>query len=371
MTCVQAAVVVGAGVAGLTCALAIAQTGVAVRLFEGAFPLHGLPAHVDVVPSLLRDLVSLGVGRACVQTGFACQSVDVADRDGRPLYRLPHARLAGPGYPPALGMDHQALRDVLLHALAALGVQVVHTGVAGVRHDGPSARVLLDDGAVVEADLVVLATGAGSPLRRALFSEAPAVADLAQRWWYVSVPRPAGLDRPVVAVSDIGRRVWLVPVRASRASLVYVEPAAAHAPLPSSADMRDAVSRFGSASFRPSLHIAADAPWRLRHVQSGLLPAPWHRGCVLAVGDCAHTFAPHFGQSAAQAVEDALVLRELLPAASDRQALLDAFLQRRLDRVRRVHALVEQAARWDLEPDASTNLGQLLRQLTAAVAQPA
>ena len=43
-----------------------------------------------------------------------------------------------------------------------------------------------------------------------------------------------------------------------------------------------------------------------------LVPPPWHRGRVLLIGDAAHTTTPHHAQGAAMAVEDAVVLSELL-----------------------------------------------------------
>ena len=48
-----------------------------------------------------------------------------------------------------------------------------------------------------------------------------------------------------------------------------------------------------------------------RPLEAVLVPAPWHRGRVLLIGDAAHATTPHLGQGAAQAVEDAVVLGEL------------------------------------------------------------
>ena len=62
--------VVGGGLAGLACALAAARAGADVDLHEARSGPIGLQAHVDVVPNMLRELVRLGVGDACVRTGF-------------------------------------------------------------------------------------------------------------------------------------------------------------------------------------------------------------------------------------------------------------------------------------------------------------
>jgi 2-polyprenyl-6-methoxyphenol hydroxylase-like FAD-dependent oxidoreductase len=92
---------------------------------------------------------------------------------------------------------------------------------------------------------------------------------------------------------------------------------------------------------------------------------------VLAVGDCAHTLPPHFGQAAAQAVEDARVLADLLVPDASRDALFDAFERRRGERVRCVHEITTTAARWDLKLDSAADLTALMPRLAQTVAPPA
>jgi 2-polyprenyl-6-methoxyphenol hydroxylase-like FAD-dependent oxidoreductase len=113
------------------------------------------------------------------------------------------------------------------------------------------------------------------------------------------------------------------------------------------------------------------APTTLRRVASALREAPWCRGAVLCVGAAAHAIAPPFGQSAAQALEDAAVLGELLGCAPGREPLLQQFGQRRMARVHELNALVEQGARWLARPEPGTDLMDLGRRIDAIVTQPA
>src|SRR4051794_9690776 len=84
----RAVAVIGGGLAGLACALAAARAGAEVDLFEARPVLDGLPAHVDVVPSMMRDLAQLGVGDACVRAGFAYRRTSAIGQHGLPLYTL-------------------------------------------------------------------------------------------------------------------------------------------------------------------------------------------------------------------------------------------------------------------------------------------
>jgi 2-polyprenyl-6-methoxyphenol hydroxylase-like FAD-dependent oxidoreductase len=62
------------------------------------------------------------------------------------------------------------------------------------------------------------------------------------------------------------------------------------------------------------------------------LPLPWSRGRVLLIGDAAHSSSPFMGQGGAMALEDAVLLAEMLDGAADVPTTLTAFGQRRYAR---------------------------------------
>jgi 2-polyprenyl-6-methoxyphenol hydroxylase-like FAD-dependent oxidoreductase len=59
------------------------------------------------------------------------------------------------------------------------------------------------------------------------------------------------------------------------------------------------------------------------------MPTPWHQGRVLLIGDAAHASTPFMGQGGAMAVQDAVVLGQLLSVGVNMPAVLKAFEQRR------------------------------------------
>jgi 2-polyprenyl-6-methoxyphenol hydroxylase-like FAD-dependent oxidoreductase len=366
------ACVIGAGLAGLCCALAAASRGLRVQLLDEAVAPVALAAHIEIVPNMLRDLVAFGVGDDCVRAGFPYHGIDVIDRHGRHLHELPTERLAGPRFPAALGIRHDELHRLLERAALDRGVALRRAArVRAVHEQAGVARVVIDGGASVDADLVVLATGARNELAFTLFRHAKPASDLPQAWWYTLLPRPVDLDRPLIAFGDAGRRAVLVPVRHDQAGLALTEPGASSTGLAPAARVRDALSLFAPRLRALAPRLEDTTPITLRPARSALLETPWHRGAVLAVGDCAHALPPHFGQAAAQAVEDARVLGDLLEGATSRAELFQAFERRRCDRVRRVHEITATAARWDLQPDSTADLNELMERLAQTVAEPA
>lgn len=369
---VQRVCVIGAGLAGLACAVAAAGRGLQVQVFDDADQQATWRGHVEVVPNMLRDLVALGVGDACARAGFPYHGVDVLDRHGRVLYQLPTQSLAGPRYPAALGIERTELHQILERAATSAGASLTRGArVISVQMQGEMAKLVLASGEQSQADLVVLASGAAGALRTQWFPQARMAEDFGQVWWYALIQRPVDLDRPLLAFGGSGQRVVIVPVRNDAAGIALRQPTPSRTTAAPHAHLRESMRSFAPRVQALARHISADTPVASRPVRSGLLEAPWHRGAVLAVGDCSHLLPPHFGQAAAQAIEDARVLSDVLSDASDRASLLEEFQQRRLRRVQRVHELSLRAARLDLEPESGADLSLLMSQLSQTVAQPA
>lgn len=365
---VRRVVVVGAGIAGLACALACARSGAQVDVLEARACSLRAPAHIDLVPSLLRELARLGVAQACVQRGFAYTGVAVLDEHGDEALRLPTPHLAGQHLPPAAGIAHDALIDVLCDAVVAAGA-TLHHGLPVRSVDVQQARVSVGTGQVFDADLVLLATGAESPLVSAVFGAAQP-AGRQHIWWHTLLPRPDWLDRATWMSGSVGRRLVLVPVGMTHAGLAVVTEAAPEGPADAGA-LKRLLDPWGALPRRIAATLDPSSPTTLRRVASSLRQAPWSCGAALCVGAAAHAIAPPFGHAAAQALEDAVVLGELLGHAPDREQLLQQFGTRRTARVSALHALVEQGARWLARPEPGTDLMELGRRIDAIVARPA
>lgn len=369
MAVLRRVLIVGAGLAGLAAAVAASAAGVGVQVLEaGAAPavrqdsLAPPLAHLDVVPNLLRDLVSLGLGPACVRQGFAYQGMSVSDGWGRTLFDLPTPHLAGAAWPCAMGMVYGDLLRLMRQAATAQGAQLQwQRPVASLE------ALTGQDASTAQADrLIVLAGGAAA----APLDGRPALSlqDLPQHWCHALLPRPAGLERSTWVVGDDGLKALLVPVSLRQVGVAVVQPVRAPA---TPAALRMALGRQGPLLQGLAAHWHDDTPTLVRPVRVGLLPGDWHAGGVLRIGHSAHALPPHFGQAAAQVVEDAVVLGDLLRQQLDRDSLLQAFAQRRGARARAVHDLALQAAQWDLQPRAETDLPALGARLAPLVATPA
>lgn len=360
--------IVGAGLAGLTAAVACAAAGAHVDVFDAADGLAAPPAHINVVPNLMRELVGLGLAERCVRAGFPYHGVSFLDADGRSLFELPTPALAGAHLPSSVGMRYGDLLRIVRDAALDHGVATHwRSRVCAIEASPSGSRIALDDGREVAVDLAVLAGARGvRGVAMAIEREADR---LPQRWDHVLMRRPRGLDRATWVIGPDAKAL-LVPVDVHQTGLALLRDertAHEHATRP----LRDVLMAARGLMRTFAALVDNEAPVIARPVMTGMLSGPWHDGLVLRIGSSAHLLPPHFGQAGAQSVEDAVVLGALLRDAASHDELFVRFMARRAGRAARVHALTTQAARWDLTPEPATDLSSLARQLTPLVEQPA
>lgn len=364
--------VVGAGVTGLAAALAATRAGVDVVV--AGVPTGGRPGdvHVNIPPTMLRDLVWLGVGADSVRSGFPYRGVSVVGHQ-REVFRQPTPAMAGPAYPAAVAMTLTALTGLLAAAVRRNGGTTAPRCESVVPSDG---RVLARfvDGTVEHFDLVVGADGAASGLRRALFDPRWSPQPTGHAWWQASVRRPRGLDRPRLSlIAADGGRSGVLPVGADSASVFLVLPAGDADAVPAHRRallMRDRLLRSGMMPPDSLGELEDGEAVLVRRIHAGLLPGPWHRGRVLLVGEAAHVVPPQLGHPAAQCIEDAVALGLALRDAEIEGKPFDRFMALRLPRCRVTLETSLQAALWELRPDATTDLPAIMERQEQAVAEP-
>ena len=351
--------VVGAGIAGLACALGAAQAGACVEVLEARHDLFDPPVHVNVVPSMLRALAALGIADEVVRRGFPYKVTDVVDGSGRPRFSLGGYRLAGERYPMMLGITHAQLLSVLRAALAAMGVPL---------RPGSSLELEASQYAQASAgaNLVVVASRHEKHRQAWAFAHEQVAKETGQVWWRAVVPRPPRLDAAVLAMGHGSGKAGAIPVGMNQAGIYLLERDDGQ-PLPLRqqrvARMRRALSRYKGTLADMAASLSEASCVTVQKVRHACMNAPWHHGRFIAVGDAAHLLPPQFGQNGALAIEDALVLKELLQrlAADEVPA---AFSQRRVARVHQIHDICVQAAKWDVRPQAHTDLKVLWDRLT-------
>ncbi len=313
--------VVGAGVGGLTTAVALARAGIEVTVYDRVRTATGAGAGLQLAPNSTRLLARLGVPRHLAR-GRAVGAAGLDLRhgvDGRLLGRTELGAACVRHY----GAPHVSVlrADLAAALLGAAGAHRVRLGVpvTAVVERAEVAELRFADGGSTEADLVVGADGIRSVVRRHLAGGDPVRSPHDMLRGVVPVgalPVPPG---PPQVTVWIGRGQHCVHYPVAGRELVSVaasvparEPRAWSAP----ATAQEALDAYEG--WHPELRalLAAAHPlrrWALHDVE----PLPrWSTGRVTLVGDSAHAMLPFLAQGANQAIEDAVALATVLEGAA-------------------------------------------------------
>ncbi|WP_341996007.1 FAD-dependent monooxygenase [Microbacterium sp. LWH7-1.2] len=377
MTAVRKVAIAGSGVAGLAAAIQLAKAGVEVDVFEAKPEVSALGSGISLQGNALRVFDALGAWDDIRAAGYAFEGLNLrAPGPGAPIVaQLPDLKTGGPDYPSSMGIPRPDLARILLDHAEKAGADVrFGARITGIEQTDDAVEVFVDGAFVGTYDLLIGADGLNSTVREMVGID--------------TKPEPTGMG--------IWRAFVSRPAEVTSTELYYGGPMYIAGYTPTGDDsmyaflVEKAQDRFGVSDEEASRIMreesrAYDGPWNAirADLEAGahanytwftkhLVEEPWNRGRVVIIGDAAHSCPPTIAQGAAQGLEDALVLTELLVQrdALDQQ-LWDDFHTRRLPRAKAVVEASVQLGQWQLDGVRDADAGGLMFGLAQMTAQPA
>jgi 2-polyprenyl-6-methoxyphenol hydroxylase-like FAD-dependent oxidoreductase len=340
----SSAIIVGAGIGGLTTAIALRRIGWSVTVLERAPIIAEVGAGLTLWPNAVRALEVLDLDKT-----IADRAVPTISRGN---VRTPNGRWLRRNHPDDVGVLamhradlHQVLRD-------ALPESSLHTDAEVVSVDPSGKLVCRCDGEEHElsADLIIAADGVNSVTRRSLWSGAP-VFQGRSVWRGVT---PSGSVWPVRECLTLGRgqQVGILPLPEER--VYWFVMVNADSPNVDFTDEQSEVLRrvAGWHDPIPALIQATPADHVLHNDVVDIDPVPtFVRDKVVLLGDAAHAMPPDLGQGACQAIEDAVVLAAALAKHDELPTALAEYDEQRRARVQPMAA----AARASVKRSSNTS----------------
>lgn len=333
----QKITVAGAGIGGLTAAIALSRRGAQVTILEQAAEITEVGAGIQVSPNGFAVLKALGLGEAFRAIATQGEAVELRDyRAGDLVARLDLGLL--PQDQPYFFVHRADLIEVLAEAARDSGVRIrLLQQVDSVRlEDRPELQMA--NGDTLRAELLIGAEGIHSKLRQTLNGvQAPFFTR--QTAWRATIPNVIG--HPNVSRVYMGPRQHMVtyPLRGGEIINIvavqertgWAEEGWMHEDDPE--NLRRAFAGYGGEAKRMLDAVERVGFWGLfRHPVAPV----WHKGRAAILGDAAHPTLPFMAQGAVMAMEDAWVLADALDAAETVEAGLAAYQARREARVKKV-----------------------------------
>lgn len=343
--------VVGAGIGGLSLALALREKGIEVDLYEQASELREVGAAVALSAASTRFYIDrLGLEPQLAERWYEIQALIHRDgRDGRIVseHRWDYRARYGAPY---VGI-HRADFQVVLSG--AVGMAPIHLKkkLTSIDDSGTEAVLHFADGSTAAADLVIGADGARSTVRRLLlgYDDALYSGASAFRGIVASDQMPSMPDKDAIQFwMGPGQHCLHYPINAEGAHnffLVERNPTPwPHQGWIAPTDDEEKLARFHD--WHPAIvemvsAVSCTERWALFYRPP---LSRWSKGRVTLLGDAAHAMVPHHGQGANTSIEDAIVLADQLVTYDDLGEAQAEYERLRRGRTRKIqHASVTHA----------------------------
>jgi FAD-dependent urate hydroxylase len=328
VTRIKKALVIGAGIAGPTAAMALRKTGIDATIYEAHGPgAEHVGAGFNIATNGLDALAAIDALDATKGLGIPATRISMYNRKARLLGTVASG-LPRPGAQDTTTFKRGELFAALAGEAASRGIMTeYHRRLVQIEQSARSVTAHFDDGTRATGDVLIGADGVHSTTRTYVDPGAPSprytglvsfggfgrnpglppepglwkmmfgrraffgwfVPDAMQVWWFISVPMDKPLSRKEILAEGIG--AWaprLIDLFAG--DDVPVEPIVC-----AQADEL----------------IVVGAEYDLPNIRT------WARGRVIIIGDAAHRASTSSGQGASMAMEDAVTLGRCLRDIDD------------------------------------------------------
>jgi 2-polyprenyl-6-methoxyphenol hydroxylase-like FAD-dependent oxidoreductase len=371
---ISKALIVGGGIAGMSCAIQMRKAGIVVDLIDIDPHWRVYGAGITITGPTLRALQTIGVLNQVIAAGATWNGAKVHDKAGTLLDELVTSPLS-PDLPATGGIMRPLLHSILsaktleLHTNVRLGITVTQLSERGAQ-----VAVTLGDGTRATYDLVVAADGIFSRMRGLVFPGAAEPATTGQVIYRMIAERPPGFDRTHFYMGE-DYKVGFNPVSPTHMYMFVLHPAAADPwidPPDQPQMLYEAMEGFGGfvPQIRATVRTSNAHSINYRPLEVLLHPSPWYCGNVVLIGDAAHATTPHLASGAGMAIEDGIVLVEEIGAQPDLAHALERFVARRFERCRLIVENSVELGRIEMNHGSPVEHSRLMSEALAALRQP-
>lgn len=345
----QSYIIAGAGIAGMTLALALAKYGASVTVLERHDAVQEFGAGLQISPNARHILNRLGLDDTLASIALEPQALDVFPQGAQtPAVSMVLGAIMRERFGAAYAVMHRAdLADALHEACRRFANIDIVFGVRGwdVVSHADGVTVVAEDTSgqsrTLRARAFIGADGVHSHTRRILLQGPDAVFQHRIAWRTMV---PAELVASQIAMDRVsvffgaGFHLVCYPLpHRHQVNLALFMPSA-------TPDVTEQPRPIRPGTRAEALLAAAGDRWTAWPMFT-VRTSNWHVGNIGIIGDAAHAMVPFQAQGAAMGIEDAAVLAPLLIGTEQAESALARYAATRQPRVKRVAALSAENGR--------------------------
>lgn len=343
--------IIGGGIGGLCAAIALQQKGFDAQVYEKVPQLKALGAGISLSANAVLALRKIKLDKELILAGHVLRHMRVLNEKGK---HIAHTNLEPVEHEfGAVNFSiHRAVLHEILMEYLTPGSLLLGKALSSFQQDEKSVNCTFEDGTKVKADTMIAFDGIHSAVRRQLLPKSKTRYAGYTCWRAIIDYVPKGWkDHQATETWGRNGRFGIVPI--GNGKLYWF--ATANAP-----EQDKSMQSFGVKELMEHFrNFHAPVGEILSHTQDeqliwndivDLRPIDTYAfDRVALAGDAAHATTPNMGQGACMAIEDAIVLANLL----EKHEVKEAFSKYEKQRMKRTHAIVKssyalgRAAQWE------------------------
>lgn len=332
--------IVGAGIAGLTAAIALEKLGYKVTIFESSPSIKPVGAGLGLGGNAIGAFKILGIDQAVIARGNLFQNFPILDQKGKLIYNVNSEKIKSRFY-----VENFTIHRAALHA--ALTEQIKHATIsldkklATIESTGDAYRLIFEDNSHTIADVVIGADGVHSKTRNFVnpFSK---IRYAGYVCWRAVIDNAFGIETGYETWGTKGR-FGVVPLADNQ--IYWFLCINSSSPDEYRAFTKGDLAQLFAGYHEPIHKILAATPNETLIFNPIIDLKPqkvFSKERILLIGDAAHATTPNLGQGACQAIEDVAALYQILEKEENIETAFKIFEKRRR---KRTHFIVNTSWR--------------------------
>ena len=333
--------IIGAGIGGLTTAIALEQKGIKTRIFEQTERIKPVGAGIILANNAMQVYEKLGLRKVIEENGNPISSMNITKSNLNPLSKIDLTYFEQKHNTKNIAIHRGILQQILLNKLKSTEINLNHK-LTSIVENTNGYYLEFENGEQIQSSTVLGADGLNSIVRQNIFPN-NSIRNANQICWrgVTEYELPAKFKNELNEAWGKSERFGFVQIAENKVYWYALKSFKNNKSKFSINDLEQYFSEFNS--------VVKDIIKSTKKEQintaeiSDLKPTSiWHKDNVCLIGDAAHATTPNMGQGACQAIEDAFVLSECL----DKYEITQAFSKYQKLRLPKAHQVVK--ASWVL-----------------------
>ena len=335
--------IIGAGIGGLTAALAVKQKGFNVTVYESAAEIKPVGAGIGIANNAMQIFKKLGIHKKIENAGVKVSSMYITNNKLQSLSIIDLNEFEVKYGVCNISIHRAVLQNILAEEIGFENIKLSKRLLKIEQNE--SVKLFFEDDSIENTDVVIAADGIKSIVRNLLF-EPSQIRDAKQICWrgVSKISLTKEYNNKAIEAWGKGKRFGFVQINnydtywyaVVNQSLVYQNEN----------NLQDLFKHFHTDVLSIIENTSHDTIIKNRIID--LKPIhKWYNKNVCLLGDAAHATTPNLGQGACQAIEDAYLLAELY---KEDKLIEIVFKEYQKLRIKKAHAIV----------NSSWNIGKML-----------